>query len=197
MNFWEFLLFLLAGWTLIGAAGVTISLTRRERSKGLRNFLWILAVWAIYMGMLAWSSRTQPQKIVALGQDQCFDKMCFAVTAAQDVPGEARDGSRLVRVSVRIVNRSKEKTQNDGLIRAYLVDGQGHKWVESAAVSGVRLTARLVAGGSAVSQPVFKVPGDDSGLALVFTHGHGWPGALVIGDSDSLWHRRTVVPLGL
>lgn len=195
MNLREFLLFVLAGWTVIGAAGVTISLRRRERLKALRNFLWIIVVWTIYMAVLLWSSRTQPQKIVALGQDQCFDEMCFTVTQAQDVPGPAGDGSHLVRVSVRISNHS-EKTQSDDMIRAYLVDGQGRQWAESAAVSGVRLTARLAAGGSAVSQLVFKVPRDEAGLALVFTHGHGWPGALVIGDSDSLLHRRTVVPLG-
>jgi hypothetical protein len=194
MNLREFLLFVLAGWTVIGVAGVAISLRRRERPKALRNFLWIIAVWAIYMTVLVWSSRTQPQKVVALGQDQCFDEMCFAVTGAQDLPGVAGDGSRLVRVSVRISNHS-EKTQSDDMIRAYLVDGQGRQWAESAAVSGVRLTARLAAGGSAVSQLVFKVP-REAGLALVFTHGHGWPGALVIGDSDSLLHRRTVVPLG-
>jgi hypothetical protein len=121
--------------------------------------------------------------------------MCFTVTQAQDVPGPAGDGGHLVRVSVRISNHS-EKTQSDDMIRAYLVDGQGRQWAESAAVSGVRLTARLAAGGSAVSQLVFKVPRDEARLALVFTHGHGWPGALVIGDSDSLLHRRTVVPLG-
>ncbi|MBN9614138.1 MAG: hypothetical protein BGO25_02005 [Acidobacteriales bacterium 59-55] len=197
MNLREFLLFVLAGWTVIGVAGVAISLRRQERSKALRNSLWIIAVWAIYMAVLLWSSRAQPQKVVALGQDQCFDEMCFAVTGAQDVPGAAGDGIRLVRVSVRISNRSKEKTQSDNLIRAYLVDGQGRQWAESAAVSGVRLTARLAAGGSAVSQMVFKVPRDNDGLALVFTHGHGWPGALVIGDSDSLWHRRTIVRLGI
>jgi hypothetical protein len=47
-----------------------------------------------------------------------------------------------------------------------------------------------------VSQPVFDVGADASGLGLVFTHGQRQPGVLVIGDSDSLLHRRTVVPLG-
>ena len=198
MNLREFLLFVLAGWTVVGTAGVTISLVKRERSKALRNFVWIVAVWAIYMAVLIWSSWTQPQKIVALAQDQCFDDMCFAVTEAQDMPGfSVQDASRLVRVTVRISNHAAEKTQQDKHIQAYLVDKQGRQWIESTAVSGVRLTAKLAASGSAVSQPVFKVPHDATGLGLVFTHGRGWPGALVIGDSDSLRHRRTVVWLGL
>ena len=46
-----------------------------------------------------------------------------------------------------------------------------------------------------VSQPVFAVAADATGLGLVFTHGRWQPGRLVIGDSDSLLHRRTAVKL--
>ena len=60
----------------------------------------------------------------------------------------------------------------------------------------VRLTARVAAGDSVVSEPVFKVAGDATGLELVLTHGWKQPGMLVIGDSDSWLHRRTVVKLG-
>jgi hypothetical protein len=197
MNFREFLLFVLAGWTAVGAVGVTVSLVKQERAKALQNFMWIVGVWVIYMAVLLWTSLTQPQKTVAIGQDQCFDEMCFAVTQVQELPGFLiQDGSRLVRVSVRMSNHGKEKTQSEDLIRAYLVDKQGRKWAESTAVSGVRLTARVAAGDSAVSQPVFKVAKDATGLGLVFTHGQRQPGILVIGDSDSLLHRRTVVWLG-
>jgi hypothetical protein len=197
MNFRELLLLVLVGWTVVGAAGVALSLARHERAKAVRHLMWIVAVWALYVGTLVWVSLTRPQKVVALGQDQCFDEMCFAVTGVQEPPGYLiRDGSRLVRVSVRISNHGKEKTQSEGLIRAYLVDKQGREWTESTAVSGVRLTARVAAGDSAMSQPVFKVAKDASGLGLVFTHGQRQPGVLVIGYSDSLLHRRTVVWLG-
>jgi hypothetical protein len=47
-----------------------------------------------------------------------------------------------------------------------------------------------------VSEPVFRVARDSSGLRLVFTRGFWQMGTLVIGDSDSLGHRRTVVALG-
>jgi len=54
-----------------------------------------------------------------------------------------------------------------------------------------------VAGGdSVVSEPVFKVAADASGLGLVLTHGQWQPGLLVIGNSDSLLHRKTVMKLG-
>ena len=76
------------------------------------------------------------------------------------------------------------------------LDGQGRRWEESAGVNGVELKARVVGGGSVVSEPVFKVAGDATGLGLVFTHGRRQPGVLVIGDSDSLLHKKTVVRLG-
>ena len=197
MNFRELLLLVLVGWTVVGAAGITISLLRHERSKAVRHSLWIVAVWVVYMAILLGSSITQPQKIVALGQDQCFDEMCFAVTGVQELPGYLiRDGSRLIRVSVRISNHGKEKMQSEGLIQAYLIDTQGRQWAESTGVSGVRLTARVAAGDSVMSQPVFKVAGNASGLGLIFTHGQRQPGVFVIGNSDSLLHKRTVVWLG-
>jgi hypothetical protein len=94
-----------------------------------------------------------------------------------------------------VTNRGR-KAQSEGLIRAYLVDAQGRRWEMSPGVNGVELTARVVGGGSVVSAPVFKVAADASGLGLVLTHGRWQPGVLVIGDSDSLLHRKTVVELG-
>jgi hypothetical protein len=197
MNLRELLLLVLVGWTAVGAIGITISLVRHERRKAVRNFIWIVAVLALYLAVLLTVSLTQPQKVVALGQDQCFDEMCFAVIGVQELPGYLiLDGSRLVRVSVRISNHGKGKPQSERLIQAYLVDAQGREWAQSTGVSGVRLTARVAAGDSVVSQPVFKVAKNASGLVLVFTHGHRQPGVLVIGDSDSLLHQRTVVRLG-
>jgi hypothetical protein len=197
MNLRELLLLALVGWTAIGAIGVTISLVRRERAKALRHLGWIAGVWAAYLAVLVAVSLRQPQKTVAIGQDQCYDEMCFAVTGVEQVPGFLiHDGSRLLRVSVRITNHAHGRTESEKLIRAYLVDAQGRRWEESAAISGVPLTARVPAGDSVVSEPVFKVAGNATGLGLVFTHGQRQPGVLVIGASDSLLHRRTVVPLG-
>ena len=197
MNLRELLLIALAGWTAIGAIGLAISLVRGERAKARRHLGWIAAVWAIYLAILVAVSLRQPQKTVAIGQDRCFDEMCFAVTGVEEVPGFLiHDGSRLMRVSVRITNHARGRTESEKLIRAYLVDAQGRRWQESAAVSGVPLTTRVAKGDSVLSEPVFKVAKDATGLGLVFTHGWRQPGVLVIGDSDSLLHRRTIVPLG-
>jgi hypothetical protein len=197
MNLRELLLLSVVGWTAIGVLGVTVSLGRREREKAVRGVAWIAGVWLVYLIALVTVSLMQPQRVVAVGQEQCFDEMCFAVVVVDEVPGFLiRDGSRLVRVAVRVTNRGPGKAQSKGRMRAYLVDAEGRRWEESAGVSGVPLTARVEAGDSVVSEPVFKVARDATGLALVLTRGWKQPGVLVIGDSDSWLHRRTVVKLG-
>jgi hypothetical protein len=197
MNLRQFLLLLLVGWTAVGIVSVAVSAVKRERRKAARNFVWIVAVWVVYLAVLIGVSLLQPQRIVALGQDRCFDEMCFAVMGSEQVPGYLiQDGSRLIRISVRISNHGKKKRQSEGLISAYLIDRQGRRWTEAASLSGVRMTARVAPGDTAMSQPVFRVAKDATGLGLVFTHGEFQPGVLVIGDSDSLLHRRTVVWLG-
>ena len=201
MNVRELLMVGLLGWTVLGGIGMVISLLRGERAKALRGLKWVAVVWVIYLAVLVGVSLKEPQRVMALGQEQCYDEMCFAVTGVEEVPrflgkNEAGDGSHLVRVTVRVRNTARGKTQAEGLIRAYLVDGQGRQWEESKGVSGNRLSAKVEASGTMVSEPVFKVAGDATGLALVFTHGSWQPGVLVIGDSDSWLHHKTVVALG-
>jgi len=60
----------------------------------------------------------------------------------------------------------------------------------------VGLATKVAGGASVVSEPVFNLAGDATGLRLVFTHGWKQPGLLILGDSDSVLHRKTVVELG-
>jgi hypothetical protein len=192
----ELLLLGLVGWTAIGVVGVGVSQWRGERQRVRRGVAWLVGVWLVYCCVLVGVSLAQKQRVVAIGEPQCFDEMCFTVTKVEEVPGFLiRDRRRLVRVSVRVTNQGR-KPQSEGLIWAYLVDAKGRLWEESPGVNGVGLTARVAGGQSVVSEPVFKVAGDATGLKLVFTHGRRQPGVLVIGDSDSLLHKKTVVELG-
>lgn len=195
MNLRELLLLGVAGWTAIGLLGTAVSLFRRERTKALYGLVWIVGVWVVYLAALIGVSVRQKQRIVPIGQPQCYDEMCFTVAGVSDVPGlSAQDSRRLLRVSIEITNKG-HKSESEGLIQAYLVDAQGRLWGEQPGLSGVRLTVTVPPGKSVISEPVFAISEDATGLKLVFTHGHWQPGVLVIGGSDSLLHKRTVVPL--
>ena len=193
----ELLFFGVAAWCGIGAAGVTLSLARGRRSEALKHASWLATIAGIYLLVLLAVSVFQSQKVVPMGQDQCYDEMCFAVVGVNEVPGLiAGDDSRVVRVTIRVTNHGRS-TEAEKLIEAYLVDSRGRTWQPLPGLSGNRLNGRLSGASQMLSQPMFRVAKDSAGLGLVFTHGSWQPGRLVIGDSDSVAHRRTVVHLGL
>lgn len=197
MSWGEIALLLLAAWTAIGALGVAVSFVRGERDKAKRHLGWIAGVWLLYLAVLLAVSLSARRRQVALGQEQCFRGVCVTVLRATSIPGYlVRNGERVMRVTVQISNHSSNDSRNDSRLMAYLIDDQGRRWQKIPGLEGVRLTTVVPPRSSTTSEPVFKVAGDASGLALVFTHGRGLPGALVIGDPDSLIHAPTVVPLG-
>lgn len=199
MKLTEMLLFGMVLWTLVGVLGTLLRWAQGDRGRARRGLRWIAGVWAVYLGVLLLVSLGEGQREMAAGAKQCFDEMCFAVEGADEVEGffvREQERERLVRVHVRVTNRGRGRPQGEGLIRAYLVDGEGRRWDEVRGLSGVRLTSRLAAGDSAVSEPVFRVAKDATRLGLVLTHGKWQPGVLVIGDPDSWRHRPTVMRLG-
>ena len=198
MKLTELLLFGLVGWTAVGLVGTTISRRRGERRKARRGLRWIAGAWVLYFAVLLGVSWRQPTRVVPLFSDQCFDEMCFAVVGADELnsfAGSAEPAGRLVRVHVRIRNHGHGHAESEKLLRGYLVDSGGRQYDPVRGLSGVPLTAPVPAGGEVVSEPVFLLPRSATGLGLVLTHGRWQPGTLVIGDSDSLLHRRTVARL--
>jgi len=199
MKMTEIVLLGLALWTALGIAGTLVRAARGERRRAWRGAWWIAGIWAVYVGVLLAVSLVQGQREIAPGGAQCFDEMCFRVVGADEVEGfwvKGQERERLVRVRVMVTNRGRGRPQSEALIRAYLLDGQGRRLEEVRGLSGVRLTTRLTAGDSMVSEPVFRVPKGATDLGLVLTHGGWQPGVLVIGDPDSWRHRPTVMRLG-
>ena len=95
MTVWELLLIALVGWTAIGIVGVVVASMRREWLRVRKGLIWLVGVWVAYLAVLVATSLLQPQRVVAMGQDQCYDEMCFAVMGVEEVaavPGADRRG---------------------------------------------------------------------------------------------------------
>ncbi len=194
MNRFEYLAMTLELWTTVGLLGLAISLVRRERRKLWQGVGSLVGVWLIYLAVLLVVSYRQPEQRVAMGQPKCFHTLCFAIEQVDEIPGfPARNHVRLVRATVRVVNRGKETAQED--LTASLRDRQGRRWREAAAVSGNPLHGRVLAGGTMVSEPVFQIPADATELQLLLRHGRWSQHLLVIGDPESLGHRERVLML--
>lgn len=193
---WAGLPLVLTGWTLVGALGVTLSFRRKERSTARRHLGWIAGVWLLYLVVLLAVSLTAHPRSVLPGQPQCMGKLCFTVVQSEAMPGYlARNGERVLRVFIRISNRSPEKRLAEKGLEAYLVDSQDRRWYEVPGLQGIPLTTAVAPDASILSELVFKVPADATGLRLILTHGRGLPYALMLGDRDSLLHPPTSVPL--
>lgn len=191
----ELLFYAVAGWTGIGVAGVTVSLVRGRRAEAWKHSMSIAVVAGVYLFTLLAVSVAQRQRVLRMGQEQCYGDLCFAVTAADQVPGlVAGDDGRVVRVTVWVENHGSATEADDG-IKAYLVDSRGRIWTPLPGLSGNRLNGRVAAGSQMTSQPMFRVAEDSAGLGMVLTHGNWQSRRLVIGESDSLGHRKNVVAL--
>ena len=192
----ELLFYGVAGWCVIGVVGVSLSFMRGRRAEARKHASSLAVVAGIYLLVLLAVAFFQPQKVVPLGQDQCFGDMCFAVVGVEDVPSLATgDDAHVERVSVRVTNRGSSAA-SESAIEAYLVDARGRVFEPLPGLSGNRLNGRVASRSQMLSQPMFRVPKDSAGLGFMLSHGAWQRRRLIIGDSDSLAHRQTIVSLG-
>ena len=182
-------------WTGLGLAGLAVARFRGERRRFRRGATTLGAIWLGYLVILAAVSLKQPARIYGLGQaagqERCFGTMCFAVTGAEEPEGfwvRGQERERLLRVIVRVTNRDHEHSGHEEGLAAYLMDAQGRRWEPLRGLSGVRLTTTVAAGGVILSEPVFQVGKDSTGLRLVLAHTSWTWARLKIGDAESYFH---------
>jgi hypothetical protein len=190
-----FLLYAVVGWCAIGLFGTIYSILKGWHAEALKHAAWLAAVGGIYLSALLGVSLLQKQRIVAMGQDQCFGSLCYRVTGVDEVPGLVRGSDdRVLRVRIVITNRGSSPAAEPN-IRAYLVDSHGHPQYALPGISGNHLSSRVAGTSETISRPLFSIPTGTTGLGLVLTHGSWQTHQFIIGDSDSLAHKRTIVDL--
>lgn len=194
MNRWEYLALALELWTVIGILGLLLSLVRRERRKLVQGIGSLVGAWTIYLGALLFISHRQPERRIPLGSPACFHTLCYTVERAEELSGfPARNHSRLLRVTVRIDNRGTSAASED--LAPALRDSSGRVWLPTDGVSGNPLSARVLPGGSIVSQPVFQLNPETTGLTLLLAHPRRSQHQLVLTDPESLGHRPQLMLL--
>ncbi len=199
-----FLILLVLGTAVAVAVGVASLLLRRWKLAG-----WVLAgmivVWIIYLGAGTVVAVRAPQHIMSIGQDRCFDEMCFAVTGWNRMPSGNVDGSYYL-VYVRITNRSRGRTQRELGRKGVLIDRSGRVYDVSAEGMHAKspaggppfrgLDAEVEPGQSLETTLVFNLPTevDYPGFALGSNLTLN-PARIVLGDEDHFLHWPTVWPL--
>lgn len=179
--------------------------------RGRRRTATRLAVrWSVilvaYLALLVVISRTQAQRIVAMGSEQCFDDWCITVDSvarADAIRAERATGTWLL-VTVRVSSHMRGRRQSEPDAYGYLLDASGTRIEQSergqaaltlAGLAGSPIGAFVEPNSSFVSRIAFDVPRGARGLGFVKERRARFPGIVIIGDPTSLFHRRTVVPL--
>jgi len=193
---------LLGGLTAAGAALLTRRVGRAARI-GLA-----LAVWlAVYAAALLFFSLTSHPHSIPLGQERCFDEMCFtlqSVLVESTLPPAAAQGDFYI-LTIQLTNQAKRAAQRPSQPDLFILDAQGSSYSQM-------LLAADLPGGQRVGQPVnagelwsekvqpgqtvvrhvaFDLPAGVQKPVLVISEGVGPLAAVIIGDEASFLHART------
>ncbi len=188
------LLFLALFVTGVGLLVASAVAAVRGRGRAARTLLRRLGLAAIaYLGIVVIVSLASPRRIVHVGDDQCSDDWCIAVTNVRRTPVAAGVSYEL---TFRLSSRARRVAQRERGVRVYLRDERGRRYDPDAAAD-VPFDVRLDPGQQVTTTRVFTVPADVPAVGLIVALGGGlpFPGCCIIGDEGSLLHKRTEVRL--
>jgi hypothetical protein len=172
-----FLLLVLAAAIVVIRA--VIAILRGRRADARRTLTRLGVTGAIYMLVVLAVSAATPRRTYRVGDTQCFDDWCIAVTRA------TRTTPTSVTVGLRLSSRAKRVSQRELGTVVYLTDAAGHRYDPVADSSVARLDAMLRPGQALETQRTFVVASDARRLGLVYTHEGGFPvGFFVIGENE-------------
>ena len=194
MTLYDLLLITLTFATVAALLTAATALILRRKLLAAQLLAATVAGWAIYLAAGAAVAVRTPQHIMSLGEDRCFDEMCFAVMGYNRTPSTVAGQSRYI-VEVRITNRSRGRAQREIGRKGVLIDRAGRRYEPSRQGMHV-LDAEVAPGQILKTKLVLEIPEDvdypgfalGSNLALN-------PARIVIGDEDHFLHWPTVVPL--
>jgi hypothetical protein len=182
---------------------------RGRYGRALRIAVGMGGFLAVYMGTVVIVSILTPRRVLGMHEDQCFDDWCLAAAqcslarAIGTGPIAATAHGVFYVVTLRVSSRAGRVAQRAPDAAVYLMDSRGRKYFPSSegqrAYDGIHGESKPL---STLLEPlesfstirVFDLPADAQGVGLVVAHGEV-PGWFIIGDSQSLWHKRTVIRL--
>src|SRR5579872_3415953 len=181
MNLFEPLFLLLAAATLVALILVAVRAIRGELARAGRLLLRVAAVAAVYFAIVIVVSASSPRRVYHVGDQQCFDDWCIAVTSAARTP-LAGGGEDDVRVILSLSSRARRVPMGEKGTVVYLTDAGGRRFNPEPGAA-VPLDVVLQPGERVEAERHFRVPSWSRDLGLVYTHEGGFPiGWLIITE---------------
>jgi len=143
------------------------------------------------------------ETVLSQGQEKYFCEIdCHLAYSVVDVKMQDRGAVNDFVVTLRTrfdetttsPNRPKDAPLTPSPREVRLFDTDGHQY-PVASSAGTSLMTPLTPASSYATQLEFKVPKDVHGLRLLVETAPGWPDHFVIGDENSLGHKKTYFAL--
>ncbi|WP_423225720.1 hypothetical protein [Candidatus Amarolinea aalborgensis] len=189
------LLFIVIVVASLAMLAVVIATALRGRGRQAVRLLAALGVClALYLGVIALVALASPPRVMALGQDRCFDDWCVAVEDIARV--ELLKGTELT-VTLRVSNRARRAPQRENGVVVAVLDEEGQRFEAAAPREEAPFSVLLQPGEAVTVTRTFDVSGASGRLNLVVEHAgfSRFPGMFIIGDDSSLLHKPTIVHL--
>ena len=189
------LLFIVIVVASLALLAVVIAAALRGRGRQAVRLLAALGVClALYLGVIALVALASPPRVMALGQDRCFDDWCVAVEDIARV--ELLKGTELT-VTLRVSNRARRAPQRENGVVVAVLDEEGQRFEAAAPREEAPFSVLLQPGEAVTVTRTFDVSGASGRLNLVVEHAgfSRFPGMFIIGDDSSLLHKPTIVHL--
>ena len=193
--------FLAAAGILFAAivAGLIFWFARKPRLA--RRAVLTVAIGAgIYSVLLLTFSAASHETVLAPGQEKYFCEIdCHLAYSILDVKLQP-DGPTLITLRTRFdesttsPTRPKDATLTPSPREVRLIDSAGHQYTP-VSIQGTPLITPLKPADSYTTQLQFSIPKDATALRLLINTKPAWPDKLVIGDENSLLHKKTYLAL--
>jgi hypothetical protein len=191
-------------FVLVQLGGIALSALRGRQDR-LRGTARLLAGYvAGYAAVLLAVALMMPRRTLPQGTRECFDDWCIAGVGAVPsgtVPVPGCDGGNVWIGTLEVSSDAKRVRQRAADAAATLEDQSGHRYPACAtrAQGGGEprgLRDELGPGDSFQVTLAFSLPAGARPAGFVISHG-AFPGALIIGDDQSLAHRPTLLAVAL
>jgi hypothetical protein len=187
------------GGTFVGLAAAAVAWFAR-RPKVAKVCVLLICVGAVlYAALLFGFSEFSRAHFLVRGQEKFFCEIdCHLAYSIIDVKNEPVPGSTHYVVTVRTrfdentisATRPRDASLTPSPRTVYLIDNAGHQYLPTT-VEGTPLLTPLRPSESYSTQLGFDVPAASSSLRLLITTTPSWPDLIVIGDENSLFHKKT------
>jgi hypothetical protein len=178
---------LAAAGSLVVAAGAAVTGHRRTAGKILRRLAGAAATYlaVVYAVALASSAR-----VLALGEDECSDDWCIAVTDVREVPNSAES---TYDVTFRLLSRARRASQRERGVLVYMRDAGGRRYVGESGPAAAPFDVQLGPSETVTTHRRFFLPQGATARDIVLTHGGiPFPGCCIIGEANGLLHPAAV-----